>query len=165
MQRTTLLTLAARGQKKIRARAKEIGARTVLLGATNETALAALFYDPPDAARIAIYTRSARTHTPTAELSADDVRAADVAVMRALWTDKHAARRMLPEDRNDGVRGTIHFTGADAWVIGLPQSVPFAMGKVAQRCPTESMTRDLHPLSLPRCMVQHRRRYFECGSH
>lgn len=56
-----------------------------------------------------------------------------------------AARKMLGQEEQAGVRGTILFTGASAGVKGFPQSAPFAMGKFAQRGLAQSMARELHP--------------------
>lgn len=140
------LTLAARSADKMQSLADETGARTVLLDATNEDAIAALFDDLPEAPRVAIYNPSARVRGPITDLSADDVRRAiDVTAIGAFLTGKHAAKRMLEAEAIDGKKGTILFTGASAGVKGFPQSAPFAMGKFAQRGLAESMARELHP--------------------
>jgi len=140
------VTLAARSGDRIRAVAAETGARTVLLDATDEAAVAALFDGLPAAPRLVIYNPSARVRGPVAELSVDAVRrAVDVTAIGALIAGKHAARRMLAADPVDGRRGTILFTGASAGVKGFAQSAPFAMGKFAQRGLAESMARELHP--------------------
>ena len=140
------LTLAARSADKMQALVEETGARMVLLDATDEAAVAALFEDLPEAPRVAIYNPSARVRGPITDLSADDVRrAVDVTAIGAFLTGKHAAKRMLCADPIDGQKGTILFTGASAGVKGFPQSAPFAMGKFAQRGLAESMARELHP--------------------
>lgn len=140
------LTLAARSQNKMNALADEIGARTVLLDATDEAAVAKLFDALPEAPRVVIYNPSGRARGPITDLSADDVRkAVDVTAIGAFLTGKHAARRMLAANPVDGTRGTILFTGASAGVKGFPQSASFAMGKFAQRGLAESMSRELHP--------------------
>jgi len=140
------LTLAARSADKMQALAKETGARTVLLDATDEAAVAALFDDLPKAPRVAIYNPSARVRGSITDLSAEDVRkAVDVTAIGAFLTGKHAAKRMLTAEPIDGKKGTILFTGASAGVKGFPQSAPFAMGKFAQRGLAESMARELHP--------------------
>ncbi len=140
------LTLAARRGEKMQAVASETAARTVLLDATDEAAVAALFGGLPEAPRLVVYNPSARIRGPIAELSAEDVRhAVEVTAIGAFLTGKHAARRMLDADPVKGVRGTILFTGASAGVKGFPQSAPFAMGKFAQRGLAESMARELHP--------------------
>jgi len=140
------LTLAARSGDKMRAVAEETGARTVLLDATDEAAVAALIDDLPHAPRVVVYNPSARVRGPVAELDAEEVRrAVDVTAIGAFLVGKHAARRMLTAPAEDGKRGTILFTGASAGVKGFPQSAPFAMGKFAQRGLAESMARELHP--------------------
>ncbi len=140
------LTLAARSADKMQSLAAETGAQTVLLDATDEDAVAALFDDLPDAPRVAICNPSARVRGPITDLSVEDVRlAVDVTAIGSFLTGKHAARRMLEADPIDGTRGTILFTGASAGVKGFPQSAPFAMGKFAQRGLAESMARELHP--------------------
>ncbi|MFC6638840.1 SDR family NAD(P)-dependent oxidoreductase [Sulfitobacter sp. JBTF-M27] len=140
------LTLAARSGDKMMALAEETDARTVLLDATDEDAVAALFDNLPAAPRVVIYNPSARVRGPIAELSADDVRnAVEVTAIGAFLAGKHAARHMLEAEPANGTRGTILFTGASAGVKGFPQSAPFAMGKFAQRGLAESMARELHP--------------------
>ncbi len=140
------LTLAARSADKMQSLADETGARTVLLDATDESAVAALFDDLPEAPRVAIYNPSARVRGPITDLSVEDVRRAiDVTAIGAFPTGKHAAERMLEAEAIDGKKGTILFTGASAGVKGFPQSAPFAMCKFAQRGLAESMARELHP--------------------
>ena len=122
------LTLAARSGDKMMALAEETNARTVLLDATDEDAVAALFDNLPVAPRVVIYNPSARVRGPIAELSADDVRnAVEVTAIGAFLAGKHAARHMLEAEPVNGTRGTILFTGASAGVKGFPQSAPFAM--------------------------------------
>jgi NAD(P)-dependent dehydrogenase (short-subunit alcohol dehydrogenase family) len=140
------LTLAARSADKMASLAGETNARTVLLDATDEDAVSALFNDLPAAPRVVIYNPSARTRGSIAELSADDVRKAiEVTAIGAFLTGKHAAKHMLAAEPTNGTKGTILFTGASAGVKGFPQSAPFAMGKFAQRGLAESMARELHP--------------------
>jgi len=140
------LTLAARSGEKMEAVAEETNARTVLLDATDESAVAALFEDLPAPPRLVIYNPSARVRGPIADLAVEDVRnAVEVTAIGAFLAGKHAARRMLEAEPVKGTRGTILFTGASAGVKGFPQSAPFAMGKFAQRGLAESMARELHP--------------------
>jgi NAD(P)-dependent dehydrogenase (short-subunit alcohol dehydrogenase family) len=140
------LTLCARRGAKMADVAVETNAETVLLDATDEDALAALFDDLPEAPKVVIYNPSARVRGPIAELSAEDVRhAVEVTAIGAFLTGKHAARRMLEAAPTEGTRGTILLTGASAGVKGFPESAPFAMGKFAQRGLAESMARELHP--------------------
>ncbi|SMX37971.1 SDR family NAD(P)-dependent oxidoreductase [Maliponia aquimaris] len=146
LARDHALTLAARSGDRMRAVAKETGARTVLLDATDEDAVARLFDSLPEAPRVVVFNPSARVRGPVAELAADEVRkAVEVTAIGAFLCGKHAARRMLEAEPVDGVRGTILFTGASAGVKGFPLSAPFAMGKFAQRGLAESMARELHP--------------------
>ncbi len=136
------LTLAARSGEKMRQVAEETGARTVLLDAIDEDAVAALFAGLPSAPRVVVYNPSARARGPVTDLSLDDVRRSiEVTAIGAFLAGKHAARRMLDADPIDGKRGTILFTGASAGVKGLPQSAPFAMGKFAQRGLAERLRR------------------------
>ena len=140
------LTLAARSGDKMRDVADETGARTVLLDATDERAVEALFDSLDAPPRVVVYNPSARVRGPITEISADDLRnAVEVTAIGAFLAGKHAARRMLEAEMVDGCRGTILFTGASAGVKGFPQSAPFAMGKFAQRGLAESMARELHP--------------------
>lgn len=140
------LTLVARSGERMRTVAGDTGARTVLLDATDEAAVARLFDELPAAPRVVVYNPSARVRGPITDLAVDDVRkAVDVTAIGAFVAGKHAARRMLDADPIDGKRGTILFTGASAGVKGFPQSAPFAMGKFAQRGLAESMARELHP--------------------
>lgn len=140
------LTLAARSADKTQSVADETGGQMVLLDATDESAVAALFDDLPDVPRVVIYNPSARVRGPITELSAEDVRkAVEVTAIGAFLTGKHAVRHLLDAEPIGGTRGTILFTGASAGVKGFPQSAPFAMGKFAQRGLAESMSRELHP--------------------
>ncbi len=140
------LTLAARSGERMKAVAEETGADTVLLDATDEVAVKALFDALPTPPRVVIYNPSMRVRGPVADLAAEDVRrAVEVTAIGAFLAGKHAARRMLGAEPVAGCRGTILFTGASAGVKGYPQSAPFAMGKFAQRGLAESMARELHP--------------------
>jgi NAD(P)-dependent dehydrogenase (short-subunit alcohol dehydrogenase family) len=140
------LTLAARNAAKLDGLAKETGARTVALDATDAAGMAALFEGLATAPRVAIYNPSARVRGPLTDLDPEEVRrAVEVTAWGAFLMGQAAARAMLAADPVDGVRGTILFTGASAGVKGFPQSAPFAMGKFAQRGLAESMARELHP--------------------
>lgn len=146
LARDHALTLAARSARKMRDLADETGAETVLLDATDEVAVKALFDALPQSPRVVIYNPSARVRGPVAELAVEDVRRAiDITAVGAFLAGKHAVRRMLEAEPVDGCRGTILFTGASAGVKGFPQSAPFAMGKFAQRGLAQSMARELHP--------------------
>ena len=140
------LTLVARSDIKMRKLAAELGARTALLDATDEDALADMMDALPAPPRLVIYNPSARVRGPIAELPLDEVRqAVEVTAIGSFLAGKHAARRMLAAPPVEGKRGTILFTGASAGVKGFPESAPFAMGKFAQRGLAESMARELHP--------------------
>lgn len=140
------LTLAARNGEKMRDVARETGARSVLLDATDEGAVATLFDDLETSPSVVVYNPSARVRGPITDISVDDLRnAIEVTAVGAFLAGKHAARRMLVADPVDGKRGTILFTGASAGVKGFPQSASFTMGKFAQRGLAESMARELHP--------------------
>ena len=140
------LTLAARSGDKMRDLANETGARSVLLDATDEGAVATLFDNLETSPSVVVYNPSARVRGPITDVSVDDLRnAIEVTAVGAFLAGKHAARRMLETDPIDGKRGTILFTGASAGVKGFPQSASFAMGKFAQRGLAESMARELHP--------------------
>ena len=140
------LTLAARNGDKMRDVASATGARTVLLDATDESAVAALFDALETPPRVVVYNPSARIRGPITDISVDDLRhAIEVTAVGSFITAKHAARRMLEAKPTDGKRGTILFTGASAGVKGFPKSASFAMGKFAQRGLAESMARELHP--------------------
>ena len=140
------LTLAARSGDRMQAVARETGANTLLLDATDESAVAALFGQLGAPPKVVVYNPSARVRGPITDISAVDLRnAIEVTAIGAFLAGKHAARRMLETDLVDGKRGTILFTGASAGMKGFPQSAPFAMGKFAQRGLAESMARELHP--------------------
>lgn len=118
----------------------------MILDATDEAAVKALFDALPEPPRVVIYNPSMRVRGPVAKLAAEDVRhAIEITAIGAFLTGKHAARRMLEAEPLAGCRGTILFTGASAGVKGFPMSAPFAMGKFAQRGLAESMARELHP--------------------
>lgn len=87
------LTLAARSGERMTDVAKETGAETVLLGATDEVAVKALFDALPEPPRVVVYNPSMRLRGPVAELAAEDVRRVlEVTAIGAFLTGKHAAR-------------------------------------------------------------------------
>jgi len=140
------LVLAARNTDKIAALANETKAETRALDASDPAAVEALFESLPAAPRVVIYNPSFRARGPVAELEPEMVRKSiEVTAFGAFLIGQQAARAMLAADPDEGVRGTILFTGASAGVKGFPQSVPFAMGKFAQRGLAQSMARELHP--------------------
>ncbi len=140
------LVLGARDVRKLDGLAGETGARCASLDATDSVAVRTLFNDLDRAPRVVLYNPSARVKGPVTELDPEEVRRAlDVSAYGAFLTGQAAARRMLAADPQDGVRGTILFTGASAGVKGFPRSAPFAMGKFAERGLAQSMARELHP--------------------
>jgi NAD(P)-dependent dehydrogenase (short-subunit alcohol dehydrogenase family) len=140
------LILAARDTDKIDALAKKTGARTVSCDASDPDAVASLYAELDGPLRVAIYNPSARQRGPVTELDPAAVRQAiEITAFGAFLVGQAAARVMLSQAPEEGVRGTILFTGASAGVKGFPQSAPFAMGKFAQRGLAQSMARELHP--------------------
>ncbi|MGF6860680.1 NAD(P)-dependent dehydrogenase (short-subunit alcohol dehydrogenase family) [Rhodobacteraceae bacterium MBR-64] len=140
------LVLAARSADKMAALARDTGAATHQLDASDPAAVAALFDGLAQAPRVVIYNPSARVRGPITDLDPQEVRSAiEVTAFGAFLTGQAAARRMLATEPVDGMRGTILFTGASAGVKGFAQSATFAMGKFAQRGLAQSMARELHP--------------------
>lgn len=140
------VALAARDVGKLAALAEETGASRHALDATDEAATDALVEALPGPLRVVASNPSARVRGPIADLDAGAVRRAlEVTAFGAFLTGRAAARRMLREEPDGGVRGTILFTGASAGVKGFARSASFAMGKFAQRGLAQSMSRELHP--------------------
>ncbi|MBC7179558.1 MAG: SDR family NAD(P)-dependent oxidoreductase [Roseovarius sp.] len=140
------LVLAARSADKMTHVARETGAETHQMDASNPEAVAAFFDGLEKAPRVVVYNPSARVRGPITDLDPEEVRrAVEVTAFGAFLTGQAAARRMLATEPVDGLRGTILFTGASAGVKGFPQSASFAMGKFAQRGLAQSMARELHP--------------------
>jgi len=140
------LVLAARNTDKIATLANETNAETRVLDASDPEAVAALFESLLSAPRVVIYNPSFRVRGPVADLDPEMVRKSiEVTAFGAFLVGQQAARAMLAAEEVDDRRGTILFTGASAGVKGFPQSVPFAMGKFAQRGLAQSMARELHP--------------------
>jgi len=140
------IVLAARNTDKLSGLASETGGRAVALDATDPAGMARLFADLPDSPRIAVYNPSARVRGPITDLEPEEVRrAVEVTAFGAFLMGQASAKRMLDAVPENGVRGTILFTGASAGVKGFARSATFAMGKFAQRGLAESMARELHP--------------------
>ena len=140
------VALAARDVDKLAALAEETGAARHALDAADEAATDALVEGLPGPLRVVVFNPSARARGPIGEIDAEAVRRAlEVTALGAFLTGRAAARRMLREVPEGGVRGTILFTGASAGVKGFARSAPFAMGKFAQRGLAQSMARELHP--------------------
>ena len=140
------LVLTARDTEKLADLARETGARTVAMDASDPDAMSALFAGLDSPPRVAIYNPSYRLRGPLTELEPRKVRKViEVTAYGAFLMGQAAAKAMLNAAPVDGKRGTILFTGASAGVKGYPHSAPFAMGKFAQRGLAQSMARELHP--------------------
>ena len=140
------LILAARNREKLSALAEETGATTVSCDASEPESVRELFDIVPSPLRVVIYNPSARQRGPLIELDPVAAKhAIEVTAYGAFLVGQEAARAMLAQTEEAGVRGTILFTGASAGVKGFPNSAPFAMGKFAQRGLAQSMARELHP--------------------
>ena len=140
------LALAARNTDKLADLATATGASVHACDAAEPAEVDGLFAALDAPLRVAIYNPSFRVRGPVADLDRDGVRnTLDVIAWGAFLFGQVAARTMLEQDPDDGVRGTILFTGASAGVKGFPQSAPFAMGKFAQRGLAQAMSRELHP--------------------
>jgi NAD(P)-dependent dehydrogenase (short-subunit alcohol dehydrogenase family) len=140
------LTLAARNIGKLEELAGQTGAALLACDASDPESVNSLFAAVAQPLHVAIYNPSARQRGPIAELDAQEVRRSiEVTAFGAFLVGQQAARIMLRQEPQDGIRGTILFTGASAGVKGFPQSAPFAMGKFAQRGLAQSMARELHP--------------------
>ncbi|MDE3080927.1 MAG: SDR family NAD(P)-dependent oxidoreductase [Paracoccaceae bacterium] len=140
------IALAARDTGKLANLAKETGAQVLACDASDPDAVTALFASLGAAPRVVIYNPSARVRGPITEVDAGEVRRAlEVTAFGAFLVGQAAARAMLASEPQDGMRGTILFTGASAGVKGFPQSAGFAMGKFAQRGLAQSMSREVHP--------------------
>ena len=140
------LVLAARDVDKIAVLAGETNATSVACDASDPGDVDRLFSYIGGTLRVAIYNPSARLRGPIADLDREAVKmAVEVTAYGAFLVGQVAARTMLSQEAEDGVLGTILFTGASAGVKGFPHSAPFAMGKFAQRGLAQSMARELHP--------------------
>lgn len=140
------LVLAARNISKLGKLAAVTNARLVGCDAADPAQVAELFSRAGDQIRAVIYNPSARIRGPITDLEPESVKhAIEVTAFGAFLVGQAAAKIMLSQSSENGVRGTILFTGASAGVKGFPQSAPFAMGKFAQRGLAQSMARELHP--------------------
>ncbi|MEM6462870.1 MAG: SDR family NAD(P)-dependent oxidoreductase [Pseudomonadota bacterium] len=140
------MVLAARDVEKIAELAKETDASTVRCDASKPGEVEKLFSDLEGPLRVAVYNPSARQRGPLTELDPEAVKTAiEVTAYGAFLVGQAATRVMLEQEAEDGVLGTILFTGASAGVKGFPHSAPFAMGKFAQRGLAQSMAREMHP--------------------
>lgn len=140
------LVLAARNTDKLGALAGETDARLVECDAADPMQVGKLFDGLAGRLAVAIYNPSLRARGPISEIDPELVKKSiEITAFGAFLFGQQAARTMLAQAPDDGIRGTILFTGASAGVRGFPQSAPFAMGKFAQRGLAQSMARELHP--------------------
>ena len=143
------VVLGARNTGKLSELARETGASVHACDVSDAASVAQLFEGLPGPLRVAVAHPSARLRGPVAELDPAEVRRAiEITAYGSFLIGQQAALTMLAQEPEDGVRGTILFTGASAGVKGYPQSAPFAMGKFAQRGRAHSMSRELHPKSI-----------------
>ena len=143
------LILAARNIEKIKQLATETNAKSIECDATQPDAVEKLFANLEGPLRVAVCNPSYRQRGPITELDASEVnRALQVTAFASFLVGQASARVMLALEPENGVRGTILFTGASAGVKGFPKSAPFAMGKFAQRGLAQSMARELHPKAI-----------------
>jgi len=136
--------LAARDVEKLAHPAKEIGAETFCVDATDAVAVAALFdhverkLGPLD---VVMYNAAARVPGAIIDLDPEVVeRVIAVSTYGAFLAVQQAARRMLPRRK-----GAILLTGASASVKGYPRSSAFAMGMFGRRGLAQSAARELSP--------------------
>ncbi len=140
------LSLVARDIDKLEGLKEATGATLFRADGTDAEAMRAVVDSIEGDLRVAIYNPSARVRGPLVDIDPAEVRRAiDVTAVGSFITAQAAVRRMLRQDPDGGVRGTVLFTGASAGVKGFPESAPFAMGKFAQRGLAQSMARELHP--------------------
>lgn len=140
------IALAARDTAKLAALATETDASVHACDVANAGSVEELFGEIGGPLRVCICHPSARVRAPLIELDPEDVRQTlMVTAYGSFLVAQEATRTMLEQEAEDGVHGTVLFTGASAGVKGFPQSAPFAMGKFAQRGLAQSMSRELHP--------------------
>ncbi|MFK7962454.1 MAG: SDR family NAD(P)-dependent oxidoreductase [Burkholderiaceae bacterium] len=143
------IALASRQPAKFAALSDEIQARSFICDCSQPNEVDQLFDAlGAETSRLAVVicNPSARVRGSITELDPDAVRqAVEVTAFGSFLVGRRAAAAMLDQAPEDGVRGTILFTGASAGVKGFPRSATFAMGKFAQRGLAESMARELHP--------------------
>lgn len=139
--------LAARNVEKLDVLARETGALTFPVDASDARAVASLFADvdkrlgEPD---VVIYNASARAHGPLAELDPEAVaKAVSISALGGFYVAQQAAKRLIPHGR-----GAIFFTGATASVKGFAHSAAFAMGKFALRGLAQCTARELGPMGI-----------------
>lgn len=138
--------LAARDVVKLGELAQETGAEVHICDAKDPASVKALFADIPARLDVVVCNPSARVRGSVADLDPEAVRhALEVTAFGSFLVGQQAAGRMLAQQPQDGVRGTILLTGASAGVKGFARSAAFAMGKFAQRGLAQSMARELHP--------------------
>ncbi len=138
------LVLASRKPDQFADLAREVGAHSIAVDASDEAQVKSMFAEidaKAGALDLALYNASFRTRGAFVDLVPEDVaRALTVSAFGAFLVAQEAAKRMLPRGT-----GAIFFTGASASVKGYPQSTPFAMAKFALRGLAQSMARELQP--------------------
>jgi NAD(P)-dependent dehydrogenase (short-subunit alcohol dehydrogenase family) len=136
--------LAARGVTKLEALAKETGAKTFAVDASDPGDVARLFEEADKQlgeVDVVVYNASARVRGRVAEIDPEQVRRAlEISAFGGFLVVQQAARRMTPRGR-----GAILLTGATASVKGFALSSAFAMGKFALRGLAQSAARELGP--------------------
>jgi len=136
--------LAARNPAKLAPFAKEIGAATFAVDASDAHQVEALFAEvaghggDPD---VVVYNPSQRTQGRLVDLDPATVETAiRITAFGAFLVVQQAAKRMVPKGH-----GAILLTGATAGVKGFARSAAFAMGKFALRGLAQSAARELGP--------------------
>ncbi|MEX0343621.1 MAG: SDR family NAD(P)-dependent oxidoreductase [Rhizobiaceae bacterium] len=140
------LALAARNVDKLAGLANQTEASVHRCDVSDAGQVQSLFSQLEGPIRVVVYNPSARQRGPLVDLDPEAVKnAINITAFGAFLVGQQATERMLEQEPDDGIKGTILFTGASAGVKGFPLSAPFAMGKFAQRGLAESMSRELHP--------------------
>ena len=138
------LVLASRKPDQFADLAREVGAHSIAVDASDAAQVAAMFAEIDRVAGpldLALYNASFRTRGAFVDLVPEDVQQAlTVSAFGAFLVAQEAAKRMVARGT-----GAIFFTGASASVKGYPQSAPFAMAKFALRGLAQSMARELQP--------------------
>ena len=140
------LVLAARNIEKIADLVAETKAEAHVCDIAKAEDVTALFDATEGRLDVVISNPSRRVRGAITEVDPADVKAAiEITAFGSFLVGQAAAKKMLAQEEENGMRGTIIFTGASAGVKGFAQSATFAMGKFAQRGLAQSMTRELHP--------------------
>ena len=139
------LALAARHPAKLAPLAEETSASLIACDVAVPADVELMFAQLEGPLRLLVYNPSSKQRAPFAELDPASVKQAlDVTAFGAFLSAQQAVQMMLRQEKDNGTRGTILFTGASAGCEGFAFSAPFAMGKFAQRGLAQSMSRELH---------------------